>query len=119
MNKPGRDPDLVWGELFIVDRVEVDAEKVGAYLRAVQSQAVPIMERHDAQLESCRTTRDDIGAVAEIEVIWRVSDNVTWNRIRRDLVLDPEWYEWGQVASELRRGGTRLHMYAAQTGGTT
>jgi hypothetical protein len=119
MNATGRDPDLVWGELFIVDRVEVDSDKLGEYLRVVQTKAAPIMERHGAQLESCRSSRDDIGPVTEVEVTWRIFDNVTWNRIRRDLVLDPEWYEWGEMALQLRRGGTRVHLYATQTGGAT
>jgi hypothetical protein len=111
------DAGLVWGELFIVDHVEMDSENLAAYLQAVQTVAVPVMERHGAQLESCRSSRDDIGPVAEVEVIWRIFDNVTWNRIRRDLVLDPDWYTWGQAAAGLRRGGSRRLMYAAQTGG--
>ena len=95
---------------YLVDLVQVAPVDVPAYLEALAEMAVPVMTAAGAALESCRTSSSDLGLDVDIEVVWRVPDFDEWNRVRRDLVLDPRWHEWGERASSLRRGGIRRFM---------
>jgi hypothetical protein len=95
---------------FLVDVVQVAPADVPAYLEALAEMAVPVMSEAGATLETCRTTSGDLGLDVDVEVVWRVPDFGEWNRVRRDLVLDPRWHAWGDRAKALRRGGTRRFM---------
>ncbi len=97
-------------EFFLVDVVQVAPGDVAAYLRTFEELGLPVMRRAGAVLESCRATADDLGVDVDIEVVWRLPGFVTWNRIRRDLVVDPVWHDWGRRAAALRRGGARRIM---------
>jgi hypothetical protein len=97
-------------DLFLVDVVQVDDDRAGAYLRAIEELAVPVMTAAGASLESCRSAGSGLGVEVDIEVVWRVRDFAHWNLIRRNLVLDSRWYTWAQRAAGLRRGGTRRMM---------
>jgi hypothetical protein len=98
---------------FLVDLVQVDPEHVPAYLAGLKELAVPVMTEAGARLESCRTTSGDLGLEVDIEVVWQVPEFDEWNRVRRNLVLDPRWHEWGRRAAGLRRSGIRRFMRAA------
>ena len=95
---------------FLVDLVQVAPDDVPAYLDALAEMAVPVMTEAGATLESCRTSSSDLGLEVDVEVVWRVPDFGEWNRLRRDLVLDPRWHAWGDRAKSLRRGGIRRFM---------
>jgi hypothetical protein len=46
-------------------------------------------------------------------VTWSFEDYAAWNEIRRRLVLDPRWYEYGRAVAALRSGGTRRFLHPA------
>jgi hypothetical protein len=97
-------------ELFLVDVVQVEEQDAPAYLRALGELAIPVMTAAGASFESCRSTPSGLGVEVDIEVVWRFSDFAHWNLIRKNLVLDPQWYAWAQRAAGLRRGGSRRIM---------
>ncbi len=101
---------------YLVYLVQVAPADAPAYLEAVATMAVPVMTEAGATLESCRSTFGDFGLDVDIEVVWRIPDFEGWNRVRRDLVLDPRWHEWGHRAASLRRGGSRRFMRPVELG---
>lgn len=98
--------------IFIVDTVQVDPERLPAYLAALGETGVPVMTAAGLELESCRATADDLGLEVDVEVVWRVPDFERWNEIRRDLVRSAAWRSWARRAEALRRGGSRRFMHA-------
>jgi hypothetical protein len=72
-----------------------------------------IMTDAGASFVSCATTSSEIGEHVFIQVVWAVGDHERWNEIRRDLVLDPRFHEYGSTVAALRVGGTRRFFTAA------
>ena len=99
--------------VFVVDTVEVDGADVAPYLGALGALCVPVMTEAGAALVACRRSHPDAGSPVTVEVTWGAPDYEHWNEIRRRLVLDPRWYEWGRVAAATRRGGTRRFLHDA------
>jgi hypothetical protein len=97
--------------VFLVDTVEVAPADVDAYLAAVDGLGRPVMTDAGAALVSTRRSDPAAGAPVTVEVTWGFDDYVAWNEIRRRLVLDPRWYEYGRAVAALRRGGTRRFLH--------
>jgi hypothetical protein len=96
--------------IYLVDTVEVDPADVVTYAAKVESEMAPVMERAGATFEHCRTTEADLGLPVTVQTTWSFADLPAWNVIRRNLVLDPEWYALAEVLADLRRSrpaGTR------------
>jgi hypothetical protein len=93
--------------VFLVDTVEVEADRTDEYLRTVEELGVPVMTEAGATLVSCASTPRDIGEPVHVQIIWSFRDYAEWNVIRKNLVLDPRWYEYGARASALRTSGHR------------
>jgi len=93
--------------LRLVDTSEVETGLVDRFLSLVRDLAVPVMTDAGAELVSCAAAPPGLGEPVCVEVVWEVADFETWNGIRRALVLDPRWYEYGSAASALRSGGRR------------
>jgi hypothetical protein len=93
--------------LHLVDTVEVEPDHVDDYLDVLRTLGLPIMIDAGAAFVSCGTTSKLIGEPVSIQVVWAFADHEQWNEIRRQLVLDPRWYEYGARAASLRVGGTR------------
>ena len=93
--------------VHLVDPVEVEPRHVAAYLEVVGSLGLEIMTDAGASLVSCATTSSEIGEHVFIQVVWAVGDHERWNEIRRDLVLDPRFHEYGATIAALRVGGVR------------
>ena len=100
--------------IFLVDTVVVEPGHVDAYLALLESQVKPLMVRSGATFESCRTTSPTFGRPVDIQVTWSCADNAAWNEIRRDLVLDPGYYEYAEALRALRIGGTRRFYRPAE-----
>ncbi len=98
--------------VHLVDTVEVEPEHVAAYLEVLRSLGTAIMTDAGASLVSCATTSGEIGEHVFIQVVWAVGDHERWNEIRRDLVLDPRFHEYGATVAALRVGGTRRFFTA-------
>jgi hypothetical protein len=99
--------------VFLVDTVEVAPGDVDAYLEAVAALGVPVMTGAGAVFVSVRRSDPAAGAPATVEVTWSFDDYGAWNEIRRRLVLDPRWYEYGRAVAALRGGGTRRFLHPA------
>ena len=93
--------------LHIVDTVEVEPAETDGYVDAVHELGVPVMADAGASLVWCGATPRHIGEPVWVQVVWAVDGFERWNEVRRDLVLDPRWYEYGARVAALRRGGTR------------
>jgi hypothetical protein len=93
--------------VHLVDTVEVEAEHVEEYLRVVGTLGLAVMTDAGASLVSCATTSSEIGERVLVQVTWAFSNHDEWNEIRRNMVLDPRFYEYGAMISSLRVGGTR------------
>jgi NIPSNAP len=93
--------------IHLVDTVEVDPGDVDGYLAAVQGAGMAVMTEAGASFVSCATTSSEIGERVHIQVVWAFEDFEQWNEIRRNMVLDPRWYQYAQQAASLRVGGTR------------
>lgn len=93
--------------LYLVDTVTVKASDAERYLRLVHERVRPSMVEAGASLEHCRRTDGDLGEPVEIQVTWSCADNEAWNVIRRNLVLDPRWYEAAAALAAMRLHGTR------------
>jgi hypothetical protein len=98
---------------FLVDVIQIDALHAEEYLRLVHEVAVPVMTAAGAALAACWSTARDLGEDVDVLVAWSIGDHARWNEIRRNLVLDPRWHEYGRAAARLRRGGTRRFYHAA------
>jgi hypothetical protein len=91
----------------LVDTLEVRPEHVDDYLDLVRGVGMAVMTEAGATFVSCATTSGVIGEPVQVQVVWAFDDHVHWNEIRRNLVLDPRWYEYGAQGARLRLGGTR------------
>ncbi len=93
--------------LHLVDTVEVEPEHVDRYLELVSTLGMAVMTDAGASFVSCATTPGDVGERPHIQVVWAFDDFVHWNEIRKNMVLDPRYHEYGGTAASLRVGGTR------------
>jgi len=93
--------------VHLVDNVEVEPECVERYLAVVRDLAVPVMTGAGASLVSCATTAEEDGEPVCIQIVWGFEGYEQWNVIRRNLVLDPRWYEYASRTAALRTGGRR------------
>jgi hypothetical protein len=98
---------------YVVDTVQVEPENAGAYLHIVETEAVPVMTDAGAGFVSCWATSADLGEAVSIKTIWSFTDHVEWNEIRKNMVLDPRWYQFAEKIGRLRTGGTRRFFYPA------
>ncbi len=96
--------------VLIVDTVQVEAEHAEEYLELVQTLGVPMMTEAGAGFVSCATGKG-YGEPIDIQVVWSFPDHGEWNRIRKTLVLDPRWHEYGSSTASLRLGGTSRFLY--------
>jgi hypothetical protein len=92
---------------YVIDTIEVEPAHVTQYLEAVQHLGVPVMTDAGAIFVSCATTSSDIGENVAVQIVWGFENHEDWNLIRRNMVLDRRWYEYGRKISALRLGGTR------------
>lgn len=93
--------------MHLVDTVEVEVEHVEAYLELVGTLGMATMTSAGANFVACATTSGEVGERVHIQVTWAFDDFVHWNEIRKNLVLDPRYHEYGSTAASLRVGGTR------------
>ncbi|MHB8681589.1 MAG: hypothetical protein ACYDA2_05795 [Acidimicrobiales bacterium] len=93
--------------LYLVDTVTVADADVARYVELVGDRVRPVMTEAGATFEYCRCTDGGLGEPVEVQVAWSCADNAAWNVIRRNLVLDPRWYEATAALEPLRQGGTR------------
>jgi hypothetical protein len=93
--------------MHLVDTVEVEPEGVERYLELVGTLGKAVMADAGATFVSCATTSGEVGERVHIQVTWAFADLVQWNEIRKNLVLDPRYHEYGSTAASLRVGGTR------------
>jgi hypothetical protein len=93
--------------VHLVDTIEVDVEHVDDYLELVGTVGMAVMTDAGATFVSCATTSREVGEAVHVQVVWGFDDHEQWNEIRRNLVLDPRWYEYGARCATLRIGGTR------------
>jgi len=98
---------------YLVDTIEVPPESVASYLDVVEHIGVPVMTDAGARFVSCATTSPDIGENVDIQIVWAFDDHDQWNLIRKNMVLDPRWYEYAERVASLRTGGTRRFYYPA------
>ncbi len=99
--------------LHLVDTLEVEPQQVAAYLEVVRTMGMAVMTDAGASFVSCATTSSEIGEHVFVQVVWAVGDHERWNEIRRDLVLDPRFHEYGSTLATLRVGGTRRFFTTA------
>jgi len=93
--------------VHLVDTIEVGVEHVDDYLELVSTVGMAVMTDAGATFVSCATTSREVGEAVHVQVVWGFDDHEQWNEIRRNLVLDPRWYEYGARSATLRIGGTR------------
>lgn len=96
---------------YVVDTIEVEPHLVAPYLDAVEQLGVPLMTDAGAFFVSCATTSADIGEIVDVQIVWAFDDHAQWNVIRKNMVLDPRWYEYSDRVAALRSGGTRRVYY--------
>jgi len=92
---------------YLVDTIEVEPRFLAAYLEVVEELGVPVMTEAGASFVSCATTSADIGENVDVQIVWEFDDHEQWNVIRKNLVLDPRWYEYADRVARIRTGGTR------------
>jgi NIPSNAP protein len=92
---------------YVIDTIEVEPAHVAPYLEAVEHLGIPVMTEAGASFVSCATTSSDIGENVAVQIVWGFENHDEWNLIRRNMVLDRRWYEYGRTTATLRRGGTR------------
>ena len=93
--------------MHLVDTVEVGPELVDEYLEVVRTLGLPVMTDAGASFVSCATTSAAIGEPVSIQVVWAFEDHGEWNEIRKNMVLDPRYHDYGSRLASLRTGGTR------------
>ena len=91
--------------LHLVDTVEVEPGRVEEYLSVLTGMGMAVMTDAGASFVSCATTSGVIGEPVHLQVVWAVDSHERWNEIRRDLVLDPRYHEYGSAVAAIRRGG--------------
>jgi hypothetical protein len=99
--------------VYLVDTVEVVPEKADEYLGIVETMGVPVMQEAGARFISCWGTSKELGEAVNIKTIWAFEDHVEWNEIRKNMVLNPRWYEYSARISALWKEGTRRFYYPA------
>jgi hypothetical protein len=57
------------------------------------------------------TSAADLGENVDVQIVWAFEDHAQWNVIRRNMVLDPRWYDYARQVAALRTGGTRRFYY--------
>jgi hypothetical protein len=102
-----------WDMAYVVDTAQMDPGNAKEYLRLVETEAVPVMTDAGAGFVSCWETSGELGEEVSVKTIWSFTDHVEWNVIRKNMVLDPRWYEYSQKIAQLRTGGTRRFFYPA------
>ena len=90
---------------YVVDTVQMEPGNAQEYLRLVETEAVPVMTDAGAGFVSCWETSGELGEEVSIKTIWSFTDHVEWNVIRKNMVLDPRYYEYSQKIAQLRTGG--------------
>jgi hypothetical protein len=100
--------------LFLVDTVTVETDRLELYLDLVRARAVPIMTGAGATFCYLRSSNPGLGEPVEVQVAWSVADNAGWNEVRKNLVLDPRWYELALELAQVRVGGTRRFLRPAE-----
>jgi predicted SnoaL-like aldol condensation-catalyzing enzyme len=93
--------------VHLVDTVEVEPERVEEYVEVVRALGLAVMTDAGASFVSCATTSSEIGERVWVQVTWSFDDHEHWDVIRKNLVLDPRYHEYGARLSSLRVGGTR------------
>jgi hypothetical protein len=93
--------------LHLVDTVELEPERVDRYLELVGTLGMAVMTDAGAAFVSCATTPGGLGEPLQVQVVWSCNDFVHWNEIRKNMVLDPRYHEYGSMAASLRIGGIR------------
>jgi len=96
---------------YVVDTIEVEPGQLSPYLDALQRLGVPVMTDAGAVFVSCAATSAEIGEIVDVQIVWSFDDHDQWNVIRKNLVLDPRWYEYADRIAALRTGGTRRFFY--------
>ena len=97
--------------VYIVDTVQVDPGRAEEYVRTVHTMGVPVMTGAGARFVSCWVTAEDAGEPVSVQTVWASADHGEWNEIRRNMVLNPDWYEYSRSISSLWLGGTRRFYY--------
>ena len=93
--------------MHLVDTVEVEPEHLDGYLELVSTLGLAVMTDAGATFVSCATTPAGTGESCHVQLSWSCDDFVHWNEIRKNMVLDPRYHEYGTKAASLRVGGTR------------
>jgi NIPSNAP len=93
--------------MHLVDTVEVEPGRVDDYLEVVRTLGLAVMTDAGATFVSCATTSSEIGEGVQVQVVWSFDDHVHWNEIRKNLVLDARYHEYGGALASVRVGGTR------------
>ena len=96
---------------YVIDTVEVEPRFLAPYLEVVEHLGVPVMTDAGASFISCATTPADIGENVDIQIVWAFEDHAQWNVIRKNMVLDPRWYQYSKRIAALRTGGSRRFFY--------
>ena len=99
---------------YVVDTIEVEPRCLAPYLEVVEHLGVPVMTDAGAAFVSCATTSTEIDEKVEVQIVWGFDDHVQWNVIRKNMVLDPRFYEYADRVATLRAGGTRRFYYPAR-----
>ena len=81
---------------YVVDTAQMDPGNAQEYLRLVETEAVPVMTEAGAGFVSCWETSSELGEEVSVKTIWSFADHVEWNVIRKNMVLDPRWYEYSR-----------------------
>ena len=102
--------------VHVVDTVEVAPACLDEYLRIVESDGIGVMTDAGARFVACWTTAKDLGEPVRVEVTWEADDHEHWNTVRKNLVLDPRWYAYGDRLAALRSRGTRRFFYPTRLG---
>ena len=88
-------------------------DDVDRYLDLVATMGMAVMTEAGATFVSAATTSSEVGERIHIQVVWAFDDFVHWNEIRKNMVLDPRYHEYGNRAASLRVGGTRRFFTVA------
>ena len=98
--------------MHLVDTVEVEPEHVEGYLELIGTLGMAVMT--DAGRPSCRVRPRRARSASGCTSRWSgpFDDLGHWNEIRKNLVLDPRYHEYGSTAASLRVGGTRRFFTA-------
>ena len=104
--------------MHLVDTVEVEPHHVEDYLDVVRSLGRAVMTDAGAVFVSCATTSSEIGERVHVQVVWAFDDHGHWDEIRKNLVLDPRYHDYGARVASLREGGTRRFFTAADFSGS-